>query len=741
MSLKYRIALIIFILEAVMMTVVLKQTLSQSYQTSKEQINSNQAAIINLVSGISQTALITDEYAELQPYIQHLLANTSARHILLTNSENIIVASSQPDEIGTHLQPSIFENPNFHWEKEQLNTAFGFTGQLAIAFSDKELNTTYNKIRDLGIGIALFGMFMIAAVGLLVGYLLTRKLNKITEASHQIPTGNFQARMGVTGNDELGTLASTFDNMVEHFIQVKNELNSTLSAVKLNEKSLIESEERFRQLAENINEVFWLGSPDWNQIYYVSPAYEKDWQQSAEDLYDDARKWLAAVHEDDRSMILADIPDKIDADTQLIDFHEYRVVKPDGQIIWIKARAYPIRDVDGQVIRIAGIAENISERKKSEENLRQVQKMDTVGKLTSGIAHDFNNMLGVILGYTELIEQIDPVASPEITRYAKEIHRAATRGSKLTRKLLSFSHKRIGERYIISLNKQLVDIKQMLEKTLTVRIELKYELSDSLWLINIDDSDFDDAIINICINSMHAITDKGTITISTHNETLNLLDASKYNLPAGDYVLINITDNGAGMDARTMEQIFDPFFTTKGEDGTGLGLSQVYGFMERCNGAINVYSEPGHGTRISLYFPRYRGVPQQDDASEQTTVVKISGNKTVLVVDDEPGLLDFASTILSEQGFNVISAANAEEALEVLNTENVDILFSDIIMPKMNGYELAETVSRKHPDVKIQLTSGFSDISTTAGFSKELKENILSKPYSAQNLIDCIYRL
>lgn len=735
MSLKYRIAVIIFILEAVIMSLVLQQTLGQSYEASSNQIKKNQNAILELVSGISKSALITEEYAELQPYIENLLKNTEAAHIILSDINNVIVVSNISNEIGKPFDSKLTSQSQYSWKVQSINNATEKIGKVSIAFSDQELTAAYNQARDFGIGIALIGMLIIAAVGILVGHLLTRKLEVITNAANRVSAGDYTARTNIDSHDELGSLARTFDKMVFHFIENKDELQQALKSLQLREQDLIESELRFRQLAENIQEVFWLGSADWNQVYYVSPAYEKNWGQNTENLYNDPRVWLEAIHPDDREQVIADIPTDIASVKDFVDFHEYRIIKPDGNIIWVKARAYPIRDKSGQVTRVAGIAENITVRKTTEDSLHHAQKMDALGKLTGGIAHDFNNMLGIVLGYTELLESSLKNSNPDLLKYSHEIFRAGERGAKLTQRLLSFTRKSSGSESIISLNNQLNELQHMLEKTLTARIKLVYDLDENLWPIKIDSAEFDDAVINICINAMHAIKGKGNITIRTHNEHLAESETHSSNLLPGDYVQLSITDTGSGMDTTTKEKIFDPFFSTKGEGGTGLGLSQVYGFVERSKGEIKVYSELNHGTRLSLYFPRHHAINAETDENIISEETSLAGTETVLVVDDEKALLGLTEEVLLHNGYKVLTADNAQTALDILGQNKIDLLISDVIMPEMDGYELASIVQKKYPEVKIQLASGFNDNRHADMVDKQLSENILPKPYHSQTLL------
>ena len=379
---------------------------------------------------------------------------------------------------------------------------------------------------------------------------------------------------------------------------------------------------------------------------------------------------------------------------------------------------------------------------KQEEQLRHTQKMDALGKLTGGIAHDYNNMLGVVIGYAELLQSaLDD--QPKLARYASEIYRAGKRGAKLTNKLLGFSRKKSSDAKVLNINQQLRDEQQMLERTLTVRIQLALDLADELWPVLLDSSDLEDAVINMAINAMHAMKTAGALTIRTRNTFIDDTEAHALQLAPGDYVQLSISDTGCGMDQHVMERIFDPFYSTKGDQGTGLGLSQVYGFVERSNGSIKVYSEPGQGTRFDLYFPRYpdNEKPDNHQAEYVAKLARPGEKESILMVDDEQALLDLAFEILDSQGYKVHCAASAKQALEILEHEPVDVLVSDVLMPGMDGHQLVTIVMEKYPNIKTQLASGFTD-DHRAGAGDDISyQSLLYKPYSAQTLLTRIQQL
>jgi CheY-like chemotaxis protein len=281
----------------------------------------------------------------------------------------------------------------------------------------------------------------------------------------------------------------------------------------------------------------------------------------------------------------------------------------------------------------------------------------------------------------------------------------------------------------------------MLETTLTARIKLKLDLSKDLWPVIVDTGELEDSILNICINAMHAMESGGYLTIQTENFIVQEKNIELLELRPGDYVLLSIIDTGCGMSDEVIEKIFDPFYTTKGDKGTGLGLSQVYGFMESSGGAIKVYSEANHGTRFLLYFPRFKDADVEYEIKNKEPDIKLEGDETILVVDGEKDLLNLCVNILERQGYHVLKAASAMQALNILETASADLMLSDIIMPEMDGVELATTVQSKYPAMKIILTSGFSDNRQQNLKDKSLYKNLIHKPYQPQVLLKKIREL
>jgi len=414
--------------------------------------------------------------------------------------------------------------------------------------------------------------------------------------------------------------------------------------------------------------------------------------------------------------------------------HQIQAKAVDGTLVWLEYSMHPILDDNGKVKYLVPEGRDITEHKQKEELLRRSQKMDALGKLTGGIAHDYNNMLGIIMGYAELLNNNLP-DDPKLTKYTKHIKRAVERGTALTRKLLAFTRQKTTEAKVININSQLHELQHMLEKSLTVKVTLLYDLADELWATEMDPGDLEDVIINMSINSMHAMESGGQLSFRTANQHISEDDAQQLQITAGDYVLLSIADTGCGMDNETKERVFEPFFSTKDEQGTGLGMSQVYSFVERSGGKIEVFSEPNKGTRFVLYFPRSHKEITHLLTTSSDTKRNLRGNETLLVVDDEQAMLDLGYEILITQGYQVLTAIDGEKALAVLDTETVDLMITDVIMPHMDGYQLASHVQKKYPHIKIQIVSGFESDRHKVMANEVLRNQLLYKPYSSNELL------
>ena len=420
---------------------------------------------------------------------------------------------------------------------------------------------------------------------------------------------------------------------------------------------------------------------------------------------------------------------------KIVDLDNWNIDK-DGKAICLRTNGVPVFDEEGQLYGYRGVDKDVTEQLLMSERLIRNQKMDALGKLTGGIAHDFNNILGTIVGYSELLK--GGVSDDlQLNKYIDSILQTSDRAKKLTTKLLAFSSKEISSVSKIDVNQLLRDDQHMLETTLTARVSLLYELEVDLWPVLLDAGALEDAILNIVINAMHAIRDTGSLVITTSNVHISDKEAKLLHVSDGDYVSLTFFDTGIGMDKMTLQKIFDPFFTTKGDEGTGLGMTQVYGFIQRSKGAIQVSSKTDKGTTIMIYLPKCDttksiNVKQNVDSDRE---LFLTGSETVLVVDDNAESRNMVVKVLSKNGYRVLCAENAIKALIILESTPVDLLFSDVIMPIMDGYELAAKVKKLYPTIKIQLTSGYAEMEHVSKVDEKLHLKYLSKPYNIMSLL------
>lgn len=396
----------------------------------------------------------------------------------------------------------------------------------------------------------------------------------------------------------------------------------------------------------------------------------------------------------------------------------------------------PVMDEQGRPQFLVGFAEDITDRRAIEQQLRQAVKMEAVGQLTGGVAHDFNNLLGIIIGNLDIAA--DNAAGNEVLRdcLGEALH-AALRGAELTRRLLAFSRIQPLQPAVIDLNEGLPQIAKMLRRTLGEQVVIELAPQTGLWPVTADPAQMDEAILNLSINARDAMPEGGVITLETANVHLDE-DYATANpgVAAGDYVMLSVSDTGAGMTPQTIERCFEPFFTTKGaERGSGLGLSMVYGFIKQSGGHIKIYSELGHGTQVKIYLPRVRAAldPIQVEAEKGAD---LKGGETVLVVEDNTELRSVMLKQIGDLGYRTLEADSARAALDVLSgSPEVDLLFTDIIMPGgMTGVELARAVRERFPRVKILLTSGYTARTMANGFHDIEGLELLNKPFRKRDL-------
>lgn len=523
-------------------------------------------------------------------------------------------------------------------------------------------------------------------------------------------------------------------------------LEESLMVKENAEKALRDNEERFRVAFENVA-VGNILIDDKGMIESFNIAAEKIFGFSKEEIVgQNVKALMPEPHRNTHDLHLRKYLETGEAKVIGIG-REVTGLRKDGEEFPMHLSVGEMK-VGGQVSFIGSVTD-LTKTQALENQLRHSQKMEAVGQLTGGIAHDFNNILSVILGNLEILGRLvsgDPKASGRVETALK----STRRGARLTHSLLGFTRKGAQDAKITSLNPLIHELEELISKSLTVAVKVELHLVEDLWPVKIDIGDFEDAILNICLNARDAMPDGGTLSIETANKTLDEHYAQRNpGSKPGDYVMVSFGDSGTGMTLETKEKVFEPFFTTKKKDkGTGLGLSMVYGFVQRSEGHIKIYSEPGQGTTFTLFLPR-----TQEGEKKVLPLAGIDdelpgGNEGILVVDDEEGLLDVAVTHLQELGYRTMAASSGEEALERLRgDEKIDMVFSDVVMPgDVDGYCLAREALGEQYNLKVLLTSGFTKKHMEMAAGKDdidarLTANLLRKPYSQSELAISVRRI
>ncbi len=415
---------------------------------------------------------------------------------------------------------------------------------------------------------------------------------------------------------------------------------------------------------------------------------------------------------------------------------EFHNRKKDGTLYWEHASISPLRDSSGAITNYIGIKEDITARKTLEAQFIQAQKMESVGRLAGGVAHDFNNMLQVINSYAE-IAMLKTDSSQVTYKYLSQIREAAGRSTDLTRQLLAFARKQTVSPKVIDLNDSVSKMLKLLQRLIGDDIEIVWKPSPSSQQVRIDPSQIDQMLANLSINARDAISENGKLTIETENVVFDAAYCALHvGSRPGDYAMLAVSDNGSGMDKETLSHVFEPFFTTKGEGkGTGLGTATVFGIVKQNEGFINVYSEPGVGTTFRIYLPRFKAKGETLKAeAEQPALPR--GTETVLVVEDEAGILELTRQLLEELGYRVLTASSPREAIRTYDERgnDIDLLISDVVMPDMNGRELVRRISATKAGVKYLFMSGYTaDVIANQGVLDE-GVNFIQKPFSIQQL-------
>jgi two-component system cell cycle sensor histidine kinase/response regulator CckA len=539
---------------------------------------------------------------------------------------------------------------------------------------------------------------------------------------------------------EIARRQQVEDDLRQSLEQAERSRRALLSALedqKLSEAALRASETKYRELAENLNDVVFTIT-DQGVLSYISPSILAMGGYAPEELV--GKSFTAFV-------VPADVPGTQQSLRDTLGGHlapaEFRCLAKDGRIRWVRSSSRPIVEGD-RVTGLRGVLSDITERKEAEARrqeleaqLLQSHKMESIGRLAGGVAHDFNNCLNVIQGFAQLC-LAEAGENERLADDLLQVLKASDRAALLTRQLLAFGRKQVLQPEVLDLNQALAEMEKMLRRIIGEDIELVIDLAPDLGLVKADPGQLGQVIMNLAINARDAMPNGGTLTIETTNLELDAEQAARHeSTAAGAFVVVAVTDTGKGMDGPTLAHIFEPFFTTKGiGKGSGLGLSMAYGIVKQSGGSIHVTSEVGRGTTFQVYLPRVLSATAATDSRPRPMPVRATGDETILVVEDEEGLRLLATTFLQAAGYTVLSAADGEQALLACerHADDIDLLLTDVVMPRVSGKLLAERLKRIKPALKILYMSGYPDQAILHQGVLEAGTQFLAKPFSEAEL-------
>ncbi len=525
--------------------------------------------------------------------------------------------------------------------------------------------------------------------------------------------------------------------------QANARLQEEVEEHRRTEGALLSSEQRFNYLTDNLNQGVWFARARPPQVLYVNPAFERIWGLPAQRFYDNPILWRECVHPDDRLHVI----DAYEAEMANPSGHDlqrlYRIVRPDGQLRWIQDRMVIHRTPAGDVDSLSGITEDITVARELEDQLRQAQKMEAVGRLAGGVAHDFNNVMTVILGYSAvLLQELSQNSSAR--HFVQEIQRAGERCAALTSQLLAFSRKQMLHPVSLDLHRVIRDLMGLLKSLIGEHIAIVLQLDSTPRWVKVDAVQLEQVLLNLTVNARDAMPHGGTLTIDTGQAFPDQAWGSEVPRHARSYVRLRVHDTGAGIDPAAKPKIFEPFFTTKPlGQGTGLGLSTVYGIVHQSGGTITVESTPERGTTMTVYLPEVSPPRATVPSVAPPEATSRRGTEEILLVEDEPAVRLLTQHILRAHGYTVHEAEDGFQALDLIRRSSlhVDLVVTDLAMPGMNGKELAMRLRNQFSSLKVLYMSGYSDNTPLTGDESSGQTGFLQKPFSPEDLIRRVHEI
>ena len=585
----------------------------------------------------------------------------------------------------------------------------------------------------------IFGLIGGVVAALLFGTSIVRRVRDLEEDARKLAQG-IPVETVAGGRDEIGRLSETLSTASRLLVARDQELRAAQSELESRVRERTAELQAANEQLERSNSVLdavisnsplaiWSVDLDGNVTFWNAAAARMfGWTE------EEVLGQPVPVIPDDLKLEYEDWLQRFRLGLSMSGVERLRQ-KKDGRKIDVRIWTAPLRDASGQVTGTIAIDSDVTEQKQLEEQFRSSQKMEAVGRLAGGVAHDFNNLLTVILGYVEMI-LLEAEDSPSIQDSAREVQYAANRATSLTAQLLAFSRRQISQPRVLRLNEVVEHSAKMLGRVIGEDIEIATHLDRDLRAVKVDPSQIDQLLINLVVNARDAMPKGGRLTIETCNVVLDEQYAGRHiGVSPGPYAMLAVSDSGSGMTPEVKSRVFEPFFTTKEAGrGTGLGLSIVYGIVKQNGGEILVYSEPGQGTTFKLYFPIVESA--EDVLAAESGAAQLRGDETILLCEDEVSIRKLVRSMLVKQGYRVLEAESPLRAIEIAREfeGRIDLLFTDVVMPHMSGFELARELTSSRSGMKVLYTSGYTDNRLTANWVLEPGAPFLHKPFTAGSL-------
>jgi signal transduction histidine kinase/CheY-like chemotaxis protein len=676
--------------------------------------------------------VVVDRHGEVFAAIHEDVAR-AARY-----AESLLAGRSSP-EVSIHRAAF----PIFY-EGERIGTLYA---GLSLAPAHAEIESLRRTVAVVSAFVFLLGLVAAIAIGAFV----TRPLSQMVETTKEIARGQWQRRAPLHSLDEVGELAHSFNTMLDALERAHNELeelNRNLEhrvadrTVELEqeilerwrgEDALGRANERFVLAAAAVNGAIYDWDIETNTVLWTD-GITRVFGYPLEDVAPTIDWWTSRIHPEDVRRVEEQLRGDVEAGRDFVSEYRFRTSDQTDLHVWDRGRV--LCDENGRAVRMVGIMESVTELKRLEDQFRQAQKMEAVGRLAGGIAHDFNNLLTTILGYSHLIleriESDDPLR-PEV----EEIRTAGERAAALTKQLLAFSRKQVIEPKVLEVNAVVANLDKMLRRLIGEDIQFQTELG-SAGHIKADLGQLEQVIMNIAVNARDAMPRRGVLTIRTGSAVFDEAFIRQHvGARIGQYASIVVSDTGCGMDKVTKLRIFEPFFTTKDPSkGTGLGMAMVYGIVKQSEGYIWVDSEPGKGTSISVYFPRVQEEGLPLDPADAALALP-GGSEIVLLVEDEDAVLSLVRGLLRSRGYTVLEASNAAEAVRISNDfiGPIHVLLTDVVMPEVSGRELADQLRQTRPDMRLIYMSGYTEDTVVHHGVRMSDAGFLQKPFTPDLLL------